>query len=115
MPRDEWGLDPQWEEKLKRFIALSEPYAQAKAELANLENVKRTILAQAKKDSGEKTDAAQNREADVSDHYKQWCMEVREATYNFEKMRLQMRALELWFEMVRTEAATKREIMKQGG
>lgn len=107
----EWGLDDKWERKLERYLAIAEQYADAKAEVENLENVKHTIIAMAMRSSKAESVAAQQREAHLSPEYVQWCKDVYVATKTVENLRLRLRAGELWFEMVRTQAATRRAEM----
>ena len=101
-----------WQSKLNRYLELGDQYADAKAELSNLDNIKHSILAMAAKASGESSVAAQQREAYASDDYRQWSRDHYAAVKQCEGLRLRMRAAELWFEMVRTLESTRREEMR---
>ena len=102
----------QWQSKLNRYLELADQYAEAKAELSNLDNCKHTVIAMAGKESGESTAAAQQREAYASEAYKQWTRDHYAATKQCEGLRLRLRAAELWFELVRTLESTRREEMR---
>ena len=101
-----------WQAKLNRYLELAEQYAEARAELSNLDNCKHTVLAMAAKASGEGSVAAQQREAHASDSYQRWTQDHYAAVKACEGLRLRMRAAELWFEMVRTMESTRREEMR---
>ena len=101
-----------WQSKLNRYLELADQYAEAKAELSNLDNCKPTVVAMAGKASGESTAAAQQREAYASEAYQQWTRDHYAAMKQCEGLRLRMRAAELWFEMVRTMESTRREEMR---
>ena len=101
-----------WQSKLNRYLELADQYAEAKAELTNIDNIKHTVLAMAAKASGEGSVAAQQREAHAGEEYRQWCRDHYAAVKQCEGLRLRMRAAELWFEMVRTLESTRREEMR---
>lgn len=101
-----------WQSKLNRYLELGEQYAEAKAELANIENVKHSLLAMAAKASGESSVAAQQREAYASPEYEQWCRDHYAAVKACEWVRLRLEAARLWFEMARSEESTRREEMR---
>lgn len=101
-----------WPSKLNRFLELSEQYAEARAELSNLENIKHTVLAMSAKESGESSVAAQQREAYASPAYAQWCRDAYAAVKKCEWVRLRLEAARLWFEMARSEESTRREEMR---
>ena len=101
-----------WQSKLNRYLELADQYAEAKAGLANLDNIKHTVIAMASKASGEGSVAAQQREAYASESYQQWTRDHYAALKLCEGLRLRMRAAELWFEMVRTIESTRRAEMQ---
>lgn len=111
MTTDDWGIDENWEAKIRRYLELSEGYADAKAEMENLKNVKQTVLAVAASKSTETSEAGRKRDADQSEAYVKWCVEYKVAVKHAEWYRLRLKAMDLWFEMQRTHAATKRAEM----
>jgi hypothetical protein len=102
----------RWQSKLNRYLELADQYADAKAELSNLDNVKHTVIAMAAKASGEGSVAAQQREAYASEQYQQWTRDHYAAVKQCEGLRLRMRAAELWFDLVRSVESTRREEMR---
>ena len=111
MAFDEWGTDSTWEQKLKLFIDLAGDCAESKARLMNLENVKKTILATAAKASPEKSIGGKERDAYLSIEYSDWCKEYFEAVRVYEGQRLRLEAMKIWFDMARSQMATKRAEM----
>ena len=100
-----------WQSKLNRYLEIAEQYAEAKADVVNLDNIKKTVIAMEQKASGEKSVAAQEREAYASESYRQWTLDSYAAVKRHEGLRLRLKAAEKWFDMVRTTESTKRAEM----
>ena len=101
-----------WEERLEKFRQLCERYAEAKTTLRNLENLKPAILASAAMLSNESTAAGRRLYAECSEEYDQWLKAHHKADGLATRLGLQVEAERLWFEMARTQEASRRDEMK---
>lgn len=104
----------EWERNHARYIELCDQEAETRAELENYDNAKSTVIAVAMREAetlGHKSAAAQRREADASDSYRQWCVERFAAAKAYHSAHLRRLAAEVWFDMARSEESTRRAEM----
>ena len=105
----------EWESKLARYVELCEQEGDARAELENHDHVKSTVIALAMREAeecGHKSAAAQRREADAGDSYRQWCVERFAAAKIYHGAHLRRLAAEAWFDMARSEESSRRAEMQ---
>lgn len=102
----------QWQINLNKMSEIATQLAEARADLSNMDNIKRTVVAMAMKASGETTAAAQEREAYCSEEYQQWCREHYAALKAFEGLRLRLGVAQTWFTMAQSEESSRREEMR---
>jgi hypothetical protein len=105
----------EWESKLVRYVELCSQEGDARAELENHDHIKATVIAVAMREAeenGHKSAAAQRREADASDEYRQWCVERFAAAKIFHGAHLRRLSAEVWFDMARSEESSRRAEMQ---
>lgn len=86
----------------------AEEWAQAKSNLVFLEHYRRALLAKLMKDSGEKSAAAQERDALASEMYGAHLEALREAVKEEAVMHWTLKRAEMKVELWRTQQATAR-------
>jgi hypothetical protein len=104
-----------WERNHAKYVELCDQEAQTRAELENYDNIKATVIAvamRAAEEAGHKSAAAQRREADASEDYQRWCRERFAAAKAFHSVRLRRAAADVWFDMARSEEASRRAEMQ---
>ena len=104
----------EWERNHARFIQLCDMEAETRADLENYDNTKATVIALAMREAekrGHKSAAAQRREADASDEYRQWAVERFAAAKAYHGARLRRLAAQVWFDMARSEESSRRAEM----
>jgi hypothetical protein len=104
----------EWERKHIRLVELCDQEGEARAELENHDNIKSTVIALAMREAetlGHKSAAAQRREADAGDAYRQWCVERFAAAKVFHGAHLRRLAALTWFDMARSEESSRRAEM----
>ena len=105
----------RYETNVRRYLTYREEWAAAKAEKEKVMNMKAVVVSMAMREAereGHKTIAAQEREAYLSEHYSSWVDDAFEATKNEAMWAGKVKSLEIWFDGVRTEEATRREEMR---
>jgi hypothetical protein len=103
---------------LQDYRAMSDDYAQAKSQRVYLEEFKKSQLAIAMKKAetlGFKTSAAQEREALAAPEYQQLLQGLREAIEAEERVRYNMKRIEMEIEIWRTLRADERMERKAYG
>ena len=99
------------EELLHEFRSRVDGYAKAKAKRIYLEEFKKSKMAMLMKDaevSGAKTAAAQEREAYANEEYREFLKGLAVAVQDEEKIRYEMKSLEMEMEVWRTLRADER-------
>lgn len=107
----EWGMARDWETTLQHWLAIAKEHAAAKAHVTKLEHMRKATIAIAMAESGERSVAAQERVALASKEYIKAVSELAAAVEREQILAARLEAGRLYFDMVRTEAATRRAEM----
>lgn len=106
------------EQLLSNYRQLGVPYGQAKAKRTYLEEYKKSLLALLMKGAekaGHKTVSAQEREAAANDQYIKFLESLQYAIEEEEKLRFDIKRIEMEIEVWRTEQANERMERKAYG
>lgn len=103
-----------WEEALHKYIAKGEAYASAKAERVKLERVADAVKAEVFLEARAHGETVAEAEAHskCSPAYRETVGDLVAAIKAEENARTRIDAMRIWFDMVRTDQATKREEMR---
>lgn len=111
-PATRFGTVEAWEDALNLFEALSEDYATAKARAEMLKVAKDSVKADIMAAAKDHPLGAQQRMADHDWRYIEACEAYALGLAEVERLKLRLKAGEIWFDMVRTAESTRRAEMQ---